>query len=203
MTDWSLYRAFAAVLRLGSLSAAARALELSQPTLGRRIATLEQKLGYALFTRSPEGLSPTPEAEALRPQVQALEAAADEMHRATRLDATRAPSVVRLSASEVIAAEVLPGVLARLQHADTSLTVDLSVSNDNEDVVRREVDVAVRMARPRQEGLLARKVKEIELGLFAHPSCFEDRPQPQSVAELFGHPLVGFDTPRVSNGVEN
>src|SRR3954468_22220921 len=150
MTDWSLYRAFAAVLRLGSLSAAARALELSQPTLGRRIATLEQKLGYALFTRSPEGLSPTPEAEALRPQVQALEAAADEMHRATRLDATRMPSVVRLSCSEVIAAEVVPGVLARLQRADTSLTVDLSVSNDNEDVLRREVDIAVRMARPRQ-----------------------------------------------------
>jgi len=194
--DWSLYRAFSAVLRLGSLTAAARDLELSQPTLGRRIAALEAKLGFALFTRSPEGLTPTPEGEALRPQIEALEAAAEAMDRAIRPEVAGGQFVVRLSASEVIAAEVLPPAVRHLLHADPTLVVEVSVCNEIEDVLRREVDIAVRMTRPRQDGLLVRKVKEIELGLFAHPSCFEQHPRPISATELFDHPMVGFDTPR-------
>lgn len=192
--DWSLYRAFAAVLRFGSLTAAARALNLSQPTLGRRIAALEQRLGVALFTRSPEGLSPTPEAEALRPRLEALEAAAEALDRG--VGPAEAASTVRLSASEVMAAEVLPAAIGRLQEDDPGLTVEVVVSNAAQDVLRREVDIAVRMVRPRQDGLVVRKVRDIELGLFAHPRCLGGRPFPASAAELDGVPMVGFDTPR-------
>jgi len=194
--DWSLYRAFAAVLRFGSLTAAARALNLSQPTLGRRIAALEDRLGVALFTRSPEGLSPTPEAQAMRPRLEALEAAAEALDRGVGADAAEAASVVRLSASEVVAAEVLPAAVGRLQDDDPGLTVEVVVSNAAQDVLRREVDIAVRMTRPRQDGLVVRKVRDIELGLFAHPRCFEARPPPDDAAGLAGLPMVGFDTPR-------
>lgn len=194
--DWSLYRAFGAVLRQGSLTAAARELRLSQPTIGRRIAALEARLGYALFVRAPEGLVATPEAEGLRSAVEAIESAAIAFEGAAGGHRPAGDVPVRISASEVIAAEVLPHALRRLRQADPSLIVEVSVSNEIEDVLRRGSDLAVRMARPQEPDLLARKVGEIELGLFAHSSCFQHQGPPGTVAELFHHPLVGFQTSR-------
>ena len=77
--DWTLYRSFLAVLREGSLSAAARHLGATQPTLGRHIEQLETALGCPLFTRSPGGLTPTPVALTLRPHAEAMETAADRL----------------------------------------------------------------------------------------------------------------------------
>lgn len=194
--DWSLYRAFAAALQHGSLTAAARELGLSQPTLGRRIGALEAHLGYALFSRSPEGLTPTPEAQALRPHLASLEAAAATLGEAAAGVRPIARSLVRVAASEIIAAEVLPRALRNLRRVSPDLELSVSVSNGVEDILRREADIAVRMTRPHQPDLLGRKVGDVELGLFAHPSCFASRAPPSEPAELKDYPLIGFETPR-------
>ncbi|WP_104666952.1 LysR family transcriptional regulator [Ensifer adhaerens] len=194
--DWSLYRSFLAVLREGSLSAAARVLGLSQPTLGRHIAALETALGHSLFTRSPDGLLPTRAAEALRPKAEALEAAAEALLRAASGLPGDDVGTVRITTSEIIAAEVLAPILAGLQEEHPRIVLELVVSNRLTDLLRRDADIAVRMASPQQEALLARRIGDVDLGLFASPRYLARRPAPESVAALFAqHAIVGFDVP--------
>ncbi|MFQ0813780.1 LysR family transcriptional regulator [Brucella anthropi] len=192
--DWSLYRSFVAVLREGSLTGAARVLGISQPTLGRHIAALEASLGVSLFTRSPEGLRPLPAAEMLRPKAEALAAAADALYRSASGQKASHEGTVRIAASEVIAAEVLPAEIARLQATYPQITVELAVSNRFEDLLRRDADIAIRMARPSQDGLVARKIASIELGLFAHPRYLARCPAPVEPGDISQHRLIGFDT---------
>src|SRR5579885_2777770 len=115
--DWSLYRTLLAVLDEGSLSGAARALGLAQPTVGRHIEALEQALGLALFTRSQRGLLPTEAARQLRPYAEALAATAAALLRAASSQGGEARGAVRVTASEVIGAEVLPPILGPLREA--------------------------------------------------------------------------------------
>jgi DNA-binding transcriptional LysR family regulator len=191
--DWSLYRSFVAVLKTGSLSAGARQLGLSQPTLGRHIAALEAHLGLALFTRSQEGLEPTMEALALRPEAEALAAAAEALFRAASGPLAQNAGTVRVAASEITAAEILPPILATLQADYPAIVIELVVSNRNEDLLRREADIAVRMARPTQGALLALRVGAFEVGLYAHPNYLARRPAPSTLDDLAGHAFVGFD----------
>jgi len=192
--DWSLYRSFVAVLREGSFSAAARSIGLSQPTLSRHIAALEDALRIVLFTRSPEGLTPTAAALALRAEAEALASAADALFRAASGPLAENAGTVRIAASEVTAAEVLGPMLAGLQRDHPRISVELAVSNRNDDLLRRDADIAVRMARPTQTGLVARKIGEVELGLYAHASYLVSRDIPLRPTDLNGHALVGFDT---------
>lgn len=191
--DWSLYRSFVAVLHEGSLSAAARSLGLSQPTLGRHIAALEQTLGITLFSRSPDGLEPTAAAVALRAEAEALASAADALFRAASGPLAENAGTVRIAVSEVIAAEVVGPILAGLQRNHPRIVVELAVSNRNDDLLRRDADIAVRMARPVQIGLIARKIGESELGLYAHPDYLTNHSLPKTPDELDGHAIVGFD----------
>src|SRR6202035_4126842 len=110
--DWSHYRAFLAVLREGSLSGAARVIGLAQPTLGRQIADLENGLGTALFLRSPRGLVPTDAARDIAPHAETMAAAAGSMMRAASGGTSDGAGVVRIPASDIIGAEVLPPLLA-------------------------------------------------------------------------------------------
>jgi len=190
---WELYRSFLAVCRAGSLSAAAGALTLTQPTVGRHIDALESALGIVLFTRSPQGLRPTEAAEALRPYAESLEAAAMALLRTATSHAGEVSGPVRITASEMVAIEVLPPTLARLQHAHPRLEVELVATNRVEDLLHRESDIAVRMVRPAQQVLLARRVGDIELGLFAHRQYLAGRPVPKRVEDLQAHALIGFD----------
>jgi DNA-binding transcriptional LysR family regulator len=192
MPDWSLYRSFLSVLRTGSLSAAARQEGLTQPTIGRHIDALEKALGVALFTRSQHGLLPTEAASELRPYAESLEATAAALVRAAvGRGGTR--GTVRVTASEVVGAEVLPPILAELREAHPELTLELVLSNRSEDLLRREADIAVRMVRPTQQTLVARHVGDVELGLHARRDYLERRGTPSSVDELRGHTLIGFD----------
>ncbi|MGE0278997.1 MAG: LysR family transcriptional regulator [Rhizobiaceae bacterium] len=192
--DWSLYRSFLAVLREGSLSGAGRVLGLSQPTLGRHVAALETALGHSLFTRSQDGLLPTQAAEALRPKAEALAAAAEALLRAASGLPGDDVGTVRITASEIIAAEVLAPVLAELQEEHPGIVVELVVSNRLENLLRRDADIAVRMTSPQQEALLVRRIGDVDLGLFAAPHYLARRPAPENVAALFArHAIVGFD----------
>lgn len=190
---WELYRSYLAVLREGSLSAAARALGLTQPTLGRHVAALEEALGLVLFTRSQQGLRPTEAALALQPHAEAMGHAAAALVRAADVGGGGVRGTVRVSASHVVGTEVLPPLLARLQAEHPALTVELALSDRLHDLLQREADIAIRMAAPRQEALVACRVGAVGLGLHAHPAYLQRHGTPQSLDELAQHRLIGFD----------
>ena len=191
--DWQLCRSFLAVLEEGSLSGAARKLGLTQPTLGRHIESLEQVLGAPLFLRSPQGLLPTEAAREIRPHAEAMQAAAAALRRTASGTAGAASGTVRLTASEVVGAEVLPPMLARLREQQPGIVVELVLSNRNEDLLRREADIAIRMVRPEQSALLSRRVGSTTLGLHAHRDYLARHGTPRTLEALGGHSLIGFD----------
>ena len=190
---WELYRSFLAVLEEGSLSAAARALDLTQPTVGRHVAALEKALAVPLFVRSQSGLLPTDAALALRGHAQAMGSIAASLQRAAGRHGEAVQGTVRISASEVIGAEVLPPVLAGLRRAHPQLRLELVLSNRVQDLLHREADVAVRMTRPQQDPLIARRIGEIAIGLYADRDYLARHGTPQDLDELGQHALVGFD----------
>ncbi|WP_233222237.1 LysR family transcriptional regulator [Allosphingosinicella deserti] len=189
-TDWELHRNFLAVLRTGSLSAAARSLGLVHPTVRRRIEELEAQLGTALFTRAPSGLIPTATALRLRSHAEAMELAAAAFARAAADDQAIA-GPVRVTASEVISVEVLPSILASLRTAHPALALELSASNRNEDLLRLEADIAIRMVPPSQGALVARQIGTIALGLFARHNLVRDLPE--SFEAVVARGLIGVE----------
>ncbi|KAB7770499.1 LysR family transcriptional regulator [Xanthomonas maliensis] len=192
---WELYRSFLAVLEEGSLSAASRALGLTQPTIGRHVAALEAQLALPLFVRSQAGLLPTDAAHALRSHAEAMRHNATALQRAAGHHRQAVQGTVRIAASEVIGAEVLPPILAALRQAHPHLRMELVLSNQLQDLLQREADVAVRMTRPEQAQLLARRVGEVAIGLHAHPEYVQRHGLPQHPEALAHHSLVGFDAP--------
>ncbi len=192
--SWDHCRSFLAVLAEGSLSAAARRLQLTQPTLGRHIAELEQTLGVVLFTRSQAGLDPTEAALALQPHAEAMAAAAEALVRTASGEAADDRGTVRITASEIIGTEVLPPMLARLARLHPRIAIELVVSNQNDNLLRRQSDIAIRMATPAQDALLQRRIGTIAIGLHARRDYLAEHGTPTSLAELLGHRLIGFDT---------
>ncbi|MHC1478763.1 LysR family transcriptional regulator [Frateuria aurantia] len=190
---WEWYRTFLAVLQTGSLSAAARALGITQPTAGRHVAALEAALGQPLFTRSQTGLLPNETAAALRAQAEAMQRLALAMQRTAGAAAGRVAGTVRLSASEVVAVEVLPPILVGLRRRYPELAVEVVASNQLQNLLQQEVDIAVRMTSPRQEQLLARRVGAVALGLYAHVDYLAAAGVPVRKEDLAGHALIGFD----------
>ncbi|HSY96106.1 MAG TPA: LysR family transcriptional regulator [Steroidobacteraceae bacterium] len=190
---WELYRSFLAVLAEGSLSGAARALGVAQPTVGRHVACLEKSLNLALFTRSQIGLMPTEAALSLRIYAESMQSTAAALERAAASQGTGVRGTVRVTASDVIGVEVLPPIIARLRNQHPELAVELVLTDRVQDLLRREADIAVRMVRPRQELLVARRLGQIELGLYAHQHYIERHGVPGNIAELAKHSLIGFD----------
>jgi len=191
--DWSLYRAFLSVFTEGSLSAAARALGLTQPTLGRQVAQLERALGVALFTRSPHGLKPTEAALDLAPHARAMAGAASALVRAASGAGDTTRGVVRLTASEIIGAEVLPAILAAYRPRHPGVVIELALDNQQQDLLHGAADIAVRMVRPTQDALVARRLDDTHLGLYAHRRYLEAEGTPATLLDLAAHAVIGFD----------
>jgi DNA-binding transcriptional LysR family regulator len=191
---WDLYRSFLAVLRLGSLSAAGRALGLTQPTVGRHIAMLQAALGgRVLFTRSQTGLMPTGAAHELRPHAEDMAAAAAAFVRMGSGNLEETAGIVRIAAADVVGVEVLPSILSDFRYQHPSIVIELSVSNQMADLLRRDADIAVRMVRPKQKALLARRAGKIALGFYAHRRYLERYGYPERLEDLVHHTLIGFD----------
>ena len=186
-------RTFVEVARDGSLSGAARRLGLTQPTVGRHIDALEAALGLALFTRSPRGLTPSPAALALAPHVEAMAASAGALVRTASGEAAADRGTVRVTASEIIGSEVLPAIIAAFHDAHPGITVELALTNRTEDLARRDADIAVRMVRPTQKGLVARRIGAARIGLYAHRDYLTRFGMPRSLADLPNHCVIGFD----------
>jgi DNA-binding transcriptional LysR family regulator len=191
--DWSHYRSFLAVLREKSLSAAARVLNLTQPTLGRHIDALEAALGFELFTRSQQGLAATDAALELAPYAESLEANTASMLRTASGLGQAVKGTVRITASEILGAEILPTMLADLRRKYPSLEFELVLSNAVENLLRRDADIAIRMVEPVQEALVVEKLGTISLGLHAHKDYLASAGTPAAFSDLAAHSLVGFD----------
>ncbi len=187
-------RSFLAVLVEGSLSGAARVLGQTQPTIGRHVAELEAALGgVALFVRSPRGLLPTETAEELRPHAEAMAASALALVRAASGGRDEARGVVRLTASDMVGAHVLPPILTDFNRRHPEVSIELVMSNRTEDLLRRAADIAVRMVQPAQSALVARYLGDVSLGLHAHPDYLARRGVPDSIEALRGHTTIGYD----------
>jgi DNA-binding transcriptional LysR family regulator len=192
MDSWDHYRSLLAVLDEGSLSAAARRLGLTQRTIGRHVEALEADLGAPLFTRSGAGLAPTETARALRPHAEAMAAAAEALRRTASGEADAVRGAIRITASEVVSVEVLPSILTGFHETHPDVTIELVPSNRQEDLLRRDADIAVRMFRPTQGALVARRIGDVALKLYAHRRYIEAHGMPASL-EAAARSAIGFD----------
>jgi DNA-binding transcriptional LysR family regulator len=191
--NWEWYRTFLSVIETGSLSGAARALGLTQPTAGRHIDSLEAALALKLFTRSFDGYAPTEAALAVQPYAASVAASAAALLRVASSQGIGVRGAVRITASDVIGVEVLPPVIAELRAAHPGLVIELVLSNALGDLLRRDADIAVRMVQPTQGSLVARQVGVIDIGLFAHRRYLDAHGVPDTMADLDNHALIGYD----------
>lgn len=191
--DWSLVRSFLAVLDAGSLLAAARRSGAQQPTLSRHIAQLEGQLGAPLFERTGRGVTPTALALHIADGARRMADGAEALAQARVGAAQRRGGTVRLTSSQVASCWLLPPLLAELQRREPEVQVELVASNAITNLLRREADIAVRMVRPAQQSLVARKLGEVAIVAAAHQDYLARAGLPRTPADLLRHRLIGYD----------
>ncbi|MEO0496092.1 MAG: LysR family transcriptional regulator [Pseudomonadota bacterium] len=191
--DWDHIRAFVAVADEGSLSAAARKIGQSQPTLGRHIRAAEEALGVALFTRTVKGLQLTEAGANLLAHAHAMSAAAARLANAAVGREGNLSGTVRITASMVVSHYVLPPIIAALRRAEPEIEIELVPSDTSENLLFREADIAVRMYRPTQLDIVTRKVAEQPVALYGANTLLDDLGTPSSIGDLQRFPFVGFD----------
>lgn len=191
--DWSLVQSFLAALDQGSLLGAARVLGASQPTIGRHIAELESQLGTVLFERTGRGLQPTAMALRLADSARAMEAGAHQLARSVSGAEAGVSGTVRITASQPVACALLPPVLARMREVLPEVQVELVASNEVTNLLRREADIALRMVRPDQASLVAKRIGTVALSACAHRSYLRRQGAPQQPPDLLQHELIGSD----------
>lgn len=191
--DWNRARAFLVTAEEGSLSAAAKALGMTQPTLGRQVSALQDELGVTLFERAGKGLTLTPSGLELVEHVRAMGEAASRMSLSASGQSQAIEGPVCISATEVAAVYDLPPVVAKLRKIAPGITIEIVASNAISDLRRREADIAIRAMRPTDPALIARKVRDETAELFATPAYLESIGSPQTVEDLSKADFLGFD----------
>lgn len=194
--DWNHVRAFLATAEEGSLSAAARSLGLTQPTLSRQVAALEKDLGVLLFERIGRALELTPAGLELLEHTRSMGTAASQIALTASGQSQSIEGEVRITASDIYSAYLLPPVLHQLQQLAPKLRVEIVATNDIQDLQRREADIAIRHTRPEQPELIARLVYEDTAHFYAAPSYLDRRGRPENFADLSSHDFVGFAPPK-------
>lgn len=196
LDDWNLLRSFLAVYDTGTLTEAAQRLGCTQPSVGRHVRQLEALIGETLFVRRPGRLVPTPRAAALFEATLGMRLAVRDAQRLFTGEVAQVAGVVRLSVAEAYGYHVVPQILLPLLHAHPGLEIELTVSNRIDNLLRRDADIAVRFMRPEQEGVIARKLGETELGMFAHERYLARFGTPESLNSAVQGLLTGFDRDR-------
>jgi len=191
--DWTLLRSFLAVIDHGSLLGAARSLGTYQPTLSRQIGELESQLGVPLFERTGRGLSPTAAGRSIVDAARRMAAAALEVEAGLRGVGAASTGTVRISASQVAANFLLPGFITGLRLRHPGMQIELVSSNELSNLLRRQADIALRMARPSQSSLVARRLADCPLGAFASEDYLRRRGIPRRLSDLAQHDLLGLD----------
>ena len=186
-------RSFLAVIERGSLLAAARHLSVSQPTLGRHVAQLERQMGIMLFERTGRGLVATAAARAIADQARAMAENAAAIARTLTGQSKQLSGSVRITASQTVATYLLPPLLTRFRERETGIAIDMIASNAVSNLLRREADIAVRMVRPAQSSLVARRVGEVQIGAYARKDYLRRRGVPSNPGDILHYDLIGLD----------
>lgn len=192
--DWSLIQSFLAVAENGSLSAAARFLGRSQPTLGRQIQTLEQSLGAQLFDRHARGLKLSDTGTDLLPLARQMHQAMNEIALTTAGQSQRLEGAVRITASVLTSHYILPTIFAEIRKAEPAIQLDLIPSDTTENLLFREADIAIRMYRPTQLDIVTRHIADVDMGVFAAHSYLGRKGRPVDADDMLSHDMVGYDS---------
>jgi DNA-binding transcriptional LysR family regulator len=191
--DWNRARAFLVTAEEGSLSAAARALGMAQPTLGRQVDALEAELGVILFERVGRGFTLTPGGLELLEHVRAMGNAANLVSLSAMGQSQSIEGTVRIAASEIHAAILLPPIIAKLRLAEPGIHIEIVASARASDLRRREADIAIRNFPPTEPDLIARKIKDIPARLYATPAYLERIGNPQLPYDLRNADFISID----------
>jgi len=195
--DWTLLRTFLAVVECKSLSAAASLLKVAQPTLSRHVRELEDVLGVTLFIRTARGLEPTEVGLGLISDAKSMGAAAQALTLKAFGRSQQLTGTVRVTSSVMVANMWLPPILTDLRQTEPSIQIELVPSDENQNLLRRDADIAIRMADPTQGDLIARRLGDAALGLYGTRSYFDRRGRITTIDDLMKHDLIGFDRSEV------
>lgn len=188
--DWDDYRFFLAVAQAGSLSAAARRLRVSQPTVGRRLADLERRLGAKLVVRGVDGYSLTEAGARIRGLVEQMEREAASIERRVTGEDARPEGRVVLATTEGLASCWLAPRLGRFRDRFPGIDLGLLVGIRTVDLLRREADIALRMGNPGSDELIGQRAGRIACGLFAAPGYLATRGEPHGLDELHRYTII-------------
>lgn len=190
--DWNQVRAFLATVEEGSLSAAARALGQTQPTLGRQVTALEEALNVTLFERAGRSLQLTSAGVELVEHVRAMGEAANRISLTASGQNQTIEGQVKITASDMLSSSVLPKILAKLAIKAPRLRIDVIASNDIRDILRREADIAIRHVRPEQPDLIARLIREMSAHFYASRTYLKRHGHPRTIEELSKLDFIGM-----------
>ena len=193
--DWNHIRAFLATVENGSLSAAARALRQTQPTLSRQISLLEEALQLTLFERGTRSMRLTDAGAELLSYVRGMADAATQISRVAAGQSQAIEGTVRITSSDAMAAYALPPCLISLREKYPGISVELFPSNEMSDLTRREADIAFRHARPEQPDLVAKRIADIEISLFASIDYLSTLGTISSLADFSDANFIGYGHP--------
>ncbi len=192
MVDWDDLRFFLAIARTGSLSAAARGLRCTQTTVGRRLASLEARLGVKLLNRTSRGYVATPAGESIREHVEHIEAEAGAVERIVAGRDARLEGKVTVTCIESIANNILAPCFARLHQHYPGVVIELLPPDRHVSLARREADISIHHVRPKQREIIVRKIGSIAFGLYASPDYLERFGLPDFADGCTGHRVLSL-----------
>lgn len=191
--DWNRARAFLVTAEQGSLSAAARTLGMTQPTLGRQVEALETELNVVLFERIGRGMTLTPCGLELLEYVRTMGKAAGEMSFAARDYSQSIKGRICISASETYATHLLPPIIKKIHQAEPDIEIEIIATVNTSDLRRREADIAIRNFRPTEPDLIAKKIKDIPARLYATPEYLAQIGNPTTIEDLSQAQFIAID----------
>lgn len=191
--DWSWLQSFLMVAQSGSFSEAARHLDVSQPTVSRHVRALEGLWGRPLFVRHNRGIELTDAGQRLLAGSRGLANSVATLLRHKDSEGEDPAGTVRVSVNEPLGLYILPSWVTKLRNAHPRIQLELSIDNSSADLTRHEADLAVRMYRPQQQSLVAKKIADSELGLYAHERYLQRHGEPRAVEDLERHTFTGLD----------
>lgn len=191
--DWNLYQALLSVIEAGGLTRAAKSSGVSQPTLSRQVAALEDALGVTLFERAGRGLTPTPAAHRAAEEVKRMRSAATQILAVAGRETRDPGGTVRVTASEIVACYALPPILTRLAEAHPQIQIELDARNEVTNLLEREADIAIRMTKPKQAGLIARRLPDVPTGCYVSKGYAARIGAILSLDDLMRLRLIGYD----------
>ncbi|MFW5329136.1 LysR family transcriptional regulator [Hydrogenophaga sp. ZJX-1] len=191
--DWNQLRAFLETAETGSLSAAARKLGLTQPTLSRQVAAIEQRMGVTLFERVGKAMALTPTGLDLLEHARAMGVAAQALSLAATGRSQAVGGVVSVSATDIVAAHLLPPLVRQLREQEPGIAIEVISSNALSDLLRREADIAIRHVKPEQPDLIARLIREATASFYASEDWVKIHGHPRTADDAVHLPFVGSD----------